>query len=195
VTIDRVIHLAAHEGYPGHHVYNALLEQTLVRGRQWPEYQVYAMYSPQSFVAEGSADFGMDLLLPWRLRRALERQLFILAGLDRRKVTEYDRVVTAARQLEPATIEAARNYLDGQWSAAQTSAWLQEHTLASPERATQRLAFFDRYRSYIVNYSYGEELVRNYIESAGDTTPGSPRQWRAFARLLTTPRVASTLGD
>src|SRR5438046_8108726 len=33
VYIDRAIDLAAHEGYPGHHVYNALLEKNLVRDR------------------------------------------------------------------------------------------------------------------------------------------------------------------
>ena len=32
VYIDRAVDLACHEGYPGHHVYNALLEQHLVRG-------------------------------------------------------------------------------------------------------------------------------------------------------------------
>ncbi|MBL6749099.1 MAG: hypothetical protein ISP90_01190 [Nevskia sp.] len=193
VTIDRVIQLASHEGYPGHHVYGGLLEQYLVRGRGWPEYQVYALYSPQSFVAEGSADFGVDLLYPWQQRRALEKKLFRLAGLSTRNLTDYDRVTAAAKLLAPATVEAARHYLDGDWTAVQTSAWLQEHTLASPERARQRIAFFDRYRSYIVNYAYGEQLVRQYVEAAGGTVPGSAEQWRAFGRLLTTPRVASSL--
>ena len=52
VTIDRVIDLACHEGYPGHHVYNVLLEKALVRDRGWVEYTVYPLFSPQSFVAE-----------------------------------------------------------------------------------------------------------------------------------------------
>jgi hypothetical protein len=33
IFIDRALDLAAHEGYPGHHVYNVLLEQHLVRDR------------------------------------------------------------------------------------------------------------------------------------------------------------------
>ncbi|HEY7162245.1 MAG TPA: hypothetical protein VH815_13345, partial [Acidobacteriota bacterium] len=32
VTIDRAIDLACHEGYPGHHVLNLLIEKNLVRG-------------------------------------------------------------------------------------------------------------------------------------------------------------------
>jgi hypothetical protein len=38
--IDRAIDLAAHEGYPGHHVYNSLLEKNLVRDRGWMEFSV-----------------------------------------------------------------------------------------------------------------------------------------------------------
>src|SRR5262245_21320606 len=37
VYIDRAIDLAAHEGYPGHHVYNELLEQRLRNQPRWPE--------------------------------------------------------------------------------------------------------------------------------------------------------------
>ena len=55
ITIDRAIDLACHEGYPGHHVYNTLLEKNLVRDRGWIEYSVYPLFSPQSLIAEGSA--------------------------------------------------------------------------------------------------------------------------------------------
>ena len=40
VYIDRALDLACHEGYPGHHVYNALLEKHLVRDRGWVEFSV-----------------------------------------------------------------------------------------------------------------------------------------------------------
>src|SRR5262249_26313196 len=42
-----------HEGYPGHHVYNVLLEDRLVRGKGWIEYSIYPLFSPQSILAEG----------------------------------------------------------------------------------------------------------------------------------------------
>ena len=193
VSISRVIQLASHEGYPGHHVYNSLLEKDLVRGQGWPEYQVYALYSPQSFIAEGSADFGVELSFPEAQRLNFERELFDLAGFDARQVETYDAVVRAAKALNPATIEAARRYLDGRMDAESTANWLQIYTLASPERARQRVEFFDHYRSYIINYSYGEELVRGYVEAKGGSEAGSEAQWRAFTRLLSTPRVASDL--
>ena len=64
IFVDRAIDLACHEGYPGHHVYNVLLEKALVRDRGWPEYQVYALFSPQSLIAEGTANYGIEVAFP-----------------------------------------------------------------------------------------------------------------------------------
>src|SRR5688500_14834724 len=61
VYIDRAVDLACHEGYPGHHVYNALLEQHLVRGRGWHEFSVYPLFSPHSLIAEGTANYGITM--------------------------------------------------------------------------------------------------------------------------------------
>ena len=83
VFIDRALDVACHEGYPGHHVYNMMLEHALVRGHGWPEYQVYPLFSPQSLIAEGTANYGVDIAFPGRERMAFEREvLFPLAGLD-----------------------------------------------------------------------------------------------------------------
>ena len=83
VFIDRALDVACHEGYPGHHVYNMMLEHALVRGRGWPEYQVYPLFSPQSLIAEGTANYGIDIAFPGRERQSFEREvLFPLAGLD-----------------------------------------------------------------------------------------------------------------
>jgi hypothetical protein len=197
ISISRVIQLASHEGYPGHHVYNSLLEQQLVRGQGWPEYQVYPLFSPQSLIAEGSADFGVDLTFAGQARLDFERELFRWSGFDTRQLQTYDRVAQAAKALRPAAIEAARRYLDGRASADATVAWLQHYTLASEQSARQRVQFFDQYRSYIVNYSYGEELVARAVAARGGGQAGDPLgsggQWRAFVRLLSTPRVPSTL--
>jgi hypothetical protein len=71
IPVDRAIDLACHEGYPGHHVYNAILERALVRGRGWIELSVYPLFSPQSLIAEGSANFGIDMAFPSAERTAL----------------------------------------------------------------------------------------------------------------------------
>ena len=38
---------------------------TRIAGRRgWTEYSVYPLYSPQSLIAEGSANYGIDLAFP-----------------------------------------------------------------------------------------------------------------------------------
>ena len=82
IFIDRAVDLAAHEGYPGHHVYNSLLEKNLVRDRGWVEFSVYPLFSPQSLVAEGTANFGRDVAFPTKTERMkFEKEvLFPAAG-------------------------------------------------------------------------------------------------------------------
>lgn len=193
ISISRAIELASHEGYPGHHVYNVLLEDQLVKGRGWKEFTVYPLYSPQSFIAEGSADHGIKMAFPQPARLALERQLFELAGFDQGEVETYDAIVQAAERSGAATLEAARRYRDGQASPEETVDWLRTYALATPERAQQRLRFFDQYGAYIINYSYGEQVIREYLDhSAGPSEP-LWAQWRAFFELLSTPRTPSPL--
>ena len=83
IYIDRAIDLACHEGYPGHHVYNALLEQHLVRDRGWIEFSVYPLFSPQSLIAEGTANYGIEVAFPATSgSRSSATCCFPLAGLD-----------------------------------------------------------------------------------------------------------------
>ena len=193
IPVSRVIELAAHEGYPGHHVYNALLENGLTIGQQWPEYTVYALFSPQSLIAEGTADYGVGLAFPGRQRLAFAKMLFADAGLNPKDAERYLQVVSAARELVPAGIEAARRYLDGKASADDTRRWMQQFLLYSPERAAQRLKFIDKYRSYIINYSWGEQLVGDCIRSRANDRAGSPEQWQQFFQLISQPRTPSML--
>src|SRR5439155_14257010 len=117
IYIDRAVDLACHEGYPGHHVYNALLEKSLVRDRGWVEMTVYPLFSPQSLIAEGSANYGIDVAFPGEERTRFERDvLFPAAGLDAAKATEYYGIQAIVDRLSYAGNEAARRYLDGEIS-------------------------------------------------------------------------------
>jgi hypothetical protein len=194
IFIDRAVDLAGHEGYPGHHVYNALLEQHLVRERGWVELTVYPLFSPQSLIAEGTANFGVEVVFPGPERVAFERQvLYPKAGLDPAGAANYDRLQELLRQLSYAGNEAARGYLDGKLTREAAHAWLVRYALMSPERAAQRLRFIDTYRSYVINYNYGQDLVRRYVESRGGTVDHPDRRWREFARLISSPRLPSDL--
>jgi hypothetical protein len=192
IFIDRAIDLACHEGYPGHHVYNSLLEKTLVRDRGWMESTVYALFSPQSLIAEGSANYGIDVAFPAGERVSMESEsLFPLAGLDASRAEQYYRVHELASRSAYAGNEAARRYLDGAFTADEAVEWLTTYALMAPARARQRVAFFEKYRSYVINYNFGKDLVREYVE--GRANGDAKKRWEIFAQLLSSPRLPSGL--
>lgn len=194
IYIDRAIDLAAHEGYPGHHVYNALLEQHLARERGWVEFTVYPLFSPQSLIAEGSANYGIEVAFPADERIRFEREvLWPLAGLDASRVEDYYAVEKLVGELSYAGNEAARRYLDGEIDADEAVAWLTTYALSPEARARQRIRFFDTYRSYVINYNLGQDLVRQYVEAHGGTADDPERRWEVFTDLLSSPRLPSGL--
>jgi hypothetical protein len=194
IYIDRAIDLACHEGYPGHHVYNALLEKHMVRDRGWREFTVYPLFSPQSLIAEGTANFGIEVAFPGRERADFERTvLFPAAGLDGTRASDYYEVQGLVDQLAYAGNEAARRYVNKEIDAAQAAAWLERYALVPHDRATQRVRFFDQYRSYVINYNLGKDMVRRYIEKRGGTPNRPEKRWEEFERLLASPRLPSGL--
>ena len=198
IYIDRAVDLACHEGYPGHHVYNALLEKHLVHDRGWREFTVYALFSPQSLIAEGTANYGIEVAFPGDDRIAFEtKALFPMAGLDPSKARGFYEVQALVDELSYAGNEAARRYLDGQIDRAAAEAWLERYALMPGERAAQRVRFIDQYRSYVINYNLGKDLIRRYVESrASRHAQGkdvSEARWKEFETLLSSPRLPSSL--
>src|SRR5262245_36827461 len=188
IYIDRAIDLACHEGYPGHHVYNALLEKNLMRDGGWIEVSVYALFSPQSLIAEGTANYGIEVAFSESDRLAFERRvLFPAAGLDPSRVDEYYKVQKAVDRLSYAGNEAARTYLNGEIDRRAAAEWLTKFAMMSPPRAEQRTRFFDEYRSYVINYNLGKDLVKQYIEARGGTDQDPLRRWTEFVQLLGSP--------
>ena len=194
IFLERAVDLAAHEGYPGHHVYNCLLETAFARKFGWVEFTVYPLFSSQSLIAEGTANFGIEVAFPGEERMEFERDmLFKIAGLDKDQAENYSRVQALAAKLSYAGNEAARRYLNGEISREQAAQWLVKYALMSPERAQQRTRFFDQYRSYVINYNLGQDMVRQYIERRGGTQDKPGKRWEEFTRLISSPRLPSGL--
>src|SRR6266487_3975973 len=190
IYIDRAIDLAAHEGYPGHHVYNALLEKNLVRDHGWVEFSVYPLFSPQSIIAEGTANFGREIVFAKPERMAFEKEvLWPAAGIDPLRAEEFYAVQDLVKKLTYATNEAARRYVNGEIDANAAATWLQKYALMDKKRAKQATKFIEKYRSYVINYNLGEDMVRTYIEKRGGTENQPEQRWREFEELLASPRL------
>ena len=194
IYVDRAIDLACHEGYPGHHVYNVLLEKNLVRDRGWVEYSVYPLFSPQSLIAEGTANFGIDVAFPRPERLEFERRvIFPAAGLNAGAADRYYEVLALVERLSYAGNEAARRYLNGAIDARGAADWLEQYGLYSRPRAEQRVKFIEQYRSYVINYNLGKDMVAAHVAASGGTPDNPAKRWEEFARLISSPRLPSGL--
>ncbi|NNF15937.1 MAG: hypothetical protein HKN70_04275 [Gammaproteobacteria bacterium] len=191
IVIERAIDLACHEGYPGHHVYNSLLEKNLLKDKGWQEFSVFPLFSPTGLIAEGSANYGIEMVFSDEERYEFEqRVLFPMAGLDANRVREYYRVEKLIGKLNYAGNDTARRYLDGQIDAAAAAVELQKYALMSPARAAQRVKFIDKYRSYVINYNLGKDMVSAWVERG---TPTKEERWQRFETLLSQPTLPSQL--
>ena len=194
MQIDRVIDLAAHEGYPGHHVFNALLEKNFVKEKGWIEFSVYPLFSPVSLIAEGTANYGIQVVLPGNEQIEFEQEvLFPLAGINSNNADLYYRILSLLKGLNYAGNEAARNYLDNNWTKEETIAYQTNYQLLSEKRAKKKLDFIMKYRSYVINYNLGEDLVKSYIELNGGTDDYPKRRWELFEQLMSVPQTPSGL--
>jgi hypothetical protein len=191
VRLGRAVDLGCHEGYPGHHVYNLLLEHRLARERGWVEFTLQPLYSPQSFIAEGSANYGIDLAFPGEERLRFETAvLYPLAGLPAKDAAAYHRLQEATRDLAGARFTIARDYLEGRIDRARAVELARKYQLVSKARAEQSVAFTEQYRAYVINYGLGLAMVRTAVERAG-ADPAA--RWAAMARILSEPTLPSDL--
>ena len=170
-----------------------LLEQNLTKDRGWQEFSIYPLYSPQSLIAEGSANYGIELAFSGQERLDYERDvLYPLAGLDPDTAAAYWALQIAKKALSGARMTIAQQYLDGEITRDQAIALNQKYQLVSAERAAQMTDFNEQYRSYVINYGLGQDMVREWIEAQGDAPVW---RWKAMERLLSEPMLPGDLGE
>jgi len=190
IRISRAVDLGCHEGYPGHHALNSLLEQKLTRGRGWVEDSVFPLYSPQAIIAEGSANYGIELAFPGKRKVAFEAAtLYPLAGLPAAEAARYDALLEALKKLAGTRMTIARDYLNGRISEAEAVALTQKYGLMSEARAKQSVSFTKQYRTYVINYGLGQDMVRADVESR----KGEPARWKRFEQIISEPTLPSDL--
>ncbi len=133
---------------------------------------------------------GREVVFTKAKRLAFEKEvLWPAAGIDPSRAEEFYAVQDLVKKLGYATNEAARQYVNGEINANAAATWLQKYALMDQKRAKQSTKFIEKYRSYVINYNLGEDMVRSYIEKRGGTTEQSEQRWREFEQLLASPRL------
>lgn len=185
IFIDRAIDVGSHESYPGHHVYNMLLEKNLYTGKGWVEISLYPLFSPQSLIAEGSANYGIEVAFPGMEKNKFTREVLLpLAGLDTAGVDIYFKALALKGELNYVRNEVGRGILNGTMTEPEALRWLMEYGLNNKETSAHGISFIKVNRSYVINYNYGKDLVKNDIESKGGTESDPAKRWELFGLLL-----------
>ncbi len=194
LSVRRAIGLACHEGYPGHHVYYLLVEEIFYKGKGWLEYSLYPLFSPLSLLAEGTANFGIEVAFPGEEREKFEKEvLFPLAGLSTEKADLYYKVLELTGKLRSGGNDIGRLFLDGKIDKEEAVNRLVKYQLRTKERSEKYLEFIERYRSYIINYTLGEKMVRDYVEKLGGTADNPKKRWKIFKKMLHNPILPGDL--
>ena len=191
IRISRAVDLGCHEGYPGHHTLNMLLEENLSNDKGWKEFSIYPLYSPQSLIAEGSANYGIDLAFPDDEKIKFEQEiLYPLAGLDPKTADAYQALQEARQDLAGVRFTISSQYLNGEIDRDQAIALTQKYGLVNKERASQSIDFTDQYRSYVINYGLGQKMVADFIEN---NASDQKTRWGLMEKLLSEPSLPDDL--
>ena len=188
LTIDRILNLACHEGYPGHHVFNLLRDLAVREKLQREELRVQPTFSPQSFASEAAATYAPSLALSAEERFRTERDLLLplaglkLAGSVDTALRRYLAVQALIDSLHTAEPAIARDYLDGALEFERAAQQLERETLMQhPEAA---LLYINEFRTYVLTYTLGADQVKAAIESGN---PTETERWQRYMSLVTKP--------
>jgi hypothetical protein len=189
MSVPHLLHAAAHETYPGHHLEHAWKEADLVDGAGRLEASILLINTPECAISEGLADIGATFAAPANERPDLLIELFERAGLEvaqdpgqARDVAERALALESHRETLRSILgnAALRRHADGASHDA-ILGYLVDVGRYAPDVATKRLEFIEHplWRTYVFVYHEGEALLDRWIEAAP-----APERVGRFGRLL-----------
>jgi hypothetical protein len=184
-----LVHVVAHETYPGHHLEHAWKEAEVVIRRGRLESSVLLINTPECLISEGLADLGHRFASPAAdepdlLHELCERAGLAIAGDPAAARDAAERTVALdrhRRRLAETRVNAAlMRHADGV-SHEDVLSYLVRVGRYAPDVAAKRLEFIEHplWRTYVFVYHEGEALLRRWLEAV----PERERAGR-FERLL-----------
>ncbi len=182
-TGAEVVHLVAHEAYPGHHTERATKEELLIDRQGHLEESLQLVPTPQALVSEGIAEIGRELLIDEALEAELAR-ILVAAGVPYDSA-EAVAIRDAREPLGYVSRNAALAIHEDEVAVDEAQAYVERWALVPPKRAAHMISFVTdpTWRAYVVTYTEGLRLARAYVD--GDLG--------RFRKLLTEPVRVSEL--
>jgi hypothetical protein len=186
-TVDQILQIACHEGYPGHHTRNTLKAPRRDAVDGPPERSIQLMFTPEALESEGAAMLAADVAFPAEERaRFVGEQLFPLAGLDRAGADRHVEVERLTGDLQMVQADVTRRYLDGGLEFARAVTVLEEEALVPHAEALVK--YINEYRSYVTAYTAGKALLSSRVEACSGPRPADGIRWSCFKSETLTPR-------
>lgn len=180
IVINQAIDLGSHETYPGHHIFNILHERKLYQDKGLLEVSIYPLFSPETLIAEGTAEYGIELAFPGDEKIFFTKNVLLpLAGLDSSGITTYFKAVDILIKLNYTRNDAAKGIIDGTMSTKEAIAYL-----GGGDGPKQQIEFTKKFRSYVITYNYGTDIVKNYFERKLGTNSTTKERWDLYEKLL-----------
>jgi len=192
----RVTHLpllVAHEAYPGHHTEHCRVAAARAAGEGRPEREVFLARTPQSLVAEGAAELGLETVVGagWGRWNA---EVLADAGVpvDPERAAVGEAVEAVMARLAPVRQDAALMLHAEHRPDADVVAHLRRWLLVDEARARRMLEFLahPRWRTHTTTYVEGVRLLRPWLTGPGD---GVAAVTARLARVLDDPPTPEEL--
>jgi len=162
-TLD-LLGLVAHEVYPGHHTEAALKEQHLIRERGLVEEAAKLVPTPQSILAEGIAETGLDLVFD---PGGSDEALAVLRdqGLPLDDPVLAWEIRETIEGLGTLGLDAALMIHEEGVGFDEAVQWYVRWAMRPLDEARHALAFVvdPTWRAYVISYTAGRELCRRYV--------------------------------
>jgi hypothetical protein len=182
-----LIHLVAHEVYPGHHTEHAVKEQVLLRDRGAIEEGIQLVCTPQAVLSEGIATMGEEVILD----DASREEAYAIVRAHGVELPDPSLARAIDKALEPMRtlgVNAALMIHEDGMPLDEVKAYVERWNLVTPKEAQHTIDFVTdpTWRAYTITYSAGRDLCRRY--TGGDLT--------RFRTLLTEPvRIGELLSS
>jgi hypothetical protein len=169
-----LLHLAAHEVYPGHHTEHSVKEQLLIRDAGKIEEAIQLVPTPQAVLSEGIAEVGGDVVLD---AAAKEEAWAIIRrhGLELVDPELSERISSALEPLRTVGVDVALMIHEDGASVDEAEAYSRKWSLNTEEQARHSVSFVTdpTWRAYAITYSAGRDLCRRYVD-------GDPARFRTL---------------
>ena len=191
----RVTHLpllVAHEAYPGHHTEHCRVAAARAAGGGRPEREVFLARTPQSLVAEGAAELGLEAVVGpgWGRWNA---EVLAAAGVptDLERAALGEAVEAVMARLAPVRQDAALMLHAEHRPDAEVVAHLRRWLLVDEARARRMLEFLahPRWRTHTTTYVEGARLLRPWLLAGSGADPVTAR----LAHVLDDPPTPEEL--